>query len=391
MMNGKKSTSDECPFNSGDDVVNFCQPIAAAGATAPDVCRLATSLSRQDIEDFVNLARAQNGAVNETDIDLRSWVELEALKTAQKDGAGSDGAGLSRKLIVAFAIGKLLQHLKSSVSSYSQDEILRLCSIDNFTVKMVANCADDEAEWEVLGIDTISPHMSIQVKRKSPAADAFEDGENCIDAVVTRHSPFCCAKQTAQGERENDFSLCFALGLLVKFIFSDGSTLYESSNSPENPQETQHQSPMYDFLRALSISPSAMNTSTNGMNSAEFAAESSRPTKSICMPSQYNEEYVPSLGVPSPISRLVKDLLSFQRVNDIFQKDVSPITLDLALDDLHILLTRPNQFLFGSSPQLQAVTTIYGRSSESSSLLGAFRRVASNGRSEAFFVKGCSG
>jgi hypothetical protein len=262
----------------------------------------------------------------------------------------------SRKLTVAFAIGKLLQHLKNSLSSYSQDEVLRLCSVDNFTVKMVANGAHDEVGWDVIGIDMISPRMSIEINQISPTSDVIEDRGDCIDVVVTRHSPFCCAKHAANDESKNDFSLCFALGLLIRFVFSDGSSLDSSPNSQENPQETQnHQNCMTHFLRSLSISPSSMIMNTDDVS------EPPRPTKLMCPPSQYGQKSISGLGMPSPVAVLVRDLLACQQVNGIVVSET--ITLDAAIHDLHMLLARPDQFLLGANQQLLTATNMYGRAS----------------------------
>jgi hypothetical protein len=363
----------------------FRQPFTMAGTTVPTVCQLTrpterVTLGHEDINDFVAFARAQhNKEIHGTDFDLSSWVALETLKIEEKAGAGP-----SRKLTVAFAIGKLLRHLKSSASSYSQVEILRLCSIDNFVVQMIANENSSRDEgWEVSGIEMVSPSMAIQIKPKSSAGDVDSVG-NCIDAVVTRHSPFCCAKKSTQGERESDFALCYALGVLVRFIFSDGCSMNSSSNSQETPQETQSQNCVNDFLRSLSISPSRVIMNTNDLS------EPSRPTKSICAPSQYDQKSISGLGMPSPVAALVRDLLACQQENDIFGSETL-ITLDAAIDDLHMLLVRPDQFLFGANQQLRTVTNMYGRASESSALLDAFYRVSTRGHSEAFFVTGFSG
>jgi hypothetical protein len=247
---------------------------------------------------------------------------------------------------------------------------------------MVANSACDEG-WEVSGVEMVSPSMAIQVMPKS-SSGAIESVGNCIDAVVTRHSPFCCAKKSTPDERDCDSALCYALGVLVRFIFSDGTSLDSSSNSQENPQETENQYYMNDFLRSLSISPSRVIMNTNDLS------EPSRPTKSICAPSHYDRKSISVLDMPSPVAALVRDLIACQQVNDIFGSRTL-ITLDAAIDDLHMLLTRPGQFLFGANQELPTVTNMYGRASESSALLDAFRRVTASGQSEAFFVKGFSG
>lgn len=342
-----------------NDVLNFCQPVGAEARVV---------LEREDVGKFIDLVRAQNEAAGQRTIDLRSWVDSEELEIDQM-------IGLTRKLTVAFAIGKLLQHLQASVSSYSQDELLRLCSVDNFAVLLAPDGTCDEGR-EVIGIDMITPPMSLQVSKKS--CDIFSSLKPLVvDAIVARHSPFCCAKKAIHDKGEGDTSLCYELGLLVNFIFFNGSSLYSWDGSslsalPENPQETQSNlNPIYDVLRALSISPSRITT------------ESSRPTKSK-RPSGYNE-------IQSPISRLARDLLACQQVNNIFQQDCTPISLGAAVDDLHSLLRWPDHFLFGANQEIQGITTIFGRSNEISSLVDAFNRVASSGNSEAFFVKGFSG
>jgi hypothetical protein len=352
-------SSCEFPFcqpvaaaEGANDVLNFCQPVGAEARVV---------LEREDVGKFIDLARrAQNEAAGQRTIDLRSWVDSEALEIDQM-------VGLTRKLTVAFAIGKLLQHLQASVSSYSQDELLRLCSVDNFAVLLAPDGTCDEGR-EVIGIDMITPPMSLQVSKKS--CDIFSSLKPLVvDAIVARHSPFCCAKKAIHDKGEGDTSLCYELGLLVNFIFFNGSSLYSWDGSslsalPENPQETQSNlNPMYDVLRALSISPSRITTESSGQ---------------------------PSQSAPLGTMKY-KVRLACQQVNNTFQQDCTPISLGAAVDDLHSLLRWPDHFLFGANQEIRGITTMYGRSNETSALVDAFNRVASSGNSEAFFVKGFSG
>ncbi|KAL7503270.1 hypothetical protein ACHAXN_001081 [Cyclotella atomus] len=149
----------------------------------------------------------------------------------------------------------------------------------------------------------------------------------------------------------------------------------------------------YGTLGALSIHPSSDQMITNDSIDASdgLVTESARPTKSITMPSQQNNKTPPYSLIPSPLFRLIRDLLACQQVNDTFQSDAATIPLDSAIGDLRMLLSRPGQFLSGANQELPTVTIMYGRSSESFALLDAFRRFASNGQSEALFVKGFSG
>jgi hypothetical protein len=140
---------------------------------------------------------------------------------------------------------------------------------------------------------------------------------------------------------------------------------------------------MTDFLRSLSISPSSMIMNTDDVSKPP------RPTKSMCPPSQYGQKSISGLGMPTPVAVLVRDLLACQQVNSIVVSET--ISLDAAIHDLHMLLARPDQFLFGANQQFLTATNMYGRASESSALLDAFRQVSTRGHSEAFFVTGFSG
>lgn len=107
----------------------------------------------------INNSRASSNVktVTKEPTPLRAWVDLEADKiTSLQTGRAS----LIRKLTVAYAIGELLKHLKDSVLSYSQDEILRLCCVDNFSVTVTDGVTD---EGGVMGIDMVSPPMSLKV------------------------------------------------------------------------------------------------------------------------------------------------------------------------------------------------------------------------------------
>lgn len=342
---------------------------------------------------------AKSDAVDELIFPLRTWVASERLKTSRRKELSFQSqlelqrACVLRKITVSFAIGKLLQHLKSSVSSFSQEEILRLCSIDNFAVRVATDATCDEG-WEVAGIDMISPSLSLRlVSSLFDSSTFFEssgDAEHCgrdVDAVVTRHSSLCCSKQDSQDRTGDDSFLCYSLGVLLHFLFS-----------AEFPLDTNPTSTFKEhFNRSLSISfdECANNMKDDPrqltMKCEEGAMESSRPNKSICLASQHQTRFVcHSMSIPN-VSRLVEDLLECESANDLFCRDDSILTLEAAINDLYLLLRNPQRYLVESSYPLRVCTKMYGRSSEAKALTDAFCRVASSGQSEAFVIRGFSG
>jgi hypothetical protein len=277
---------------------------------------------------------------------------------------------------VAFAIGKLLQHMKVSLSSYSQDELLRLFCLDNFAVQVSAGSGGTHDKgWDVIGLDMVSPPMSLQLTSINFNSSTFfsvdeaDDWGKNVDSVITKHSPFCCAKQAVEDDEEqNEKPICYAFGVLLHFIFSGDN----ESVSPLNLKETNH--PMSDLFRSLSISPAVMGYHSNGCNETEeVASEMHRPAKSVRMPSQCGQDKSYWSLLLGPILRLVEDLLSCESGDDIYPSDTAFLLLDPAINDVHRLLL------------LQPSTSIHMQGRHS------FCRVASSGQSEAFVIGGFSG
>jgi hypothetical protein len=360
-----------------------------------------------------------------TIVPLRKWV----LNQGQlHSGLDQQKIVLMRKVTVAFALGQLLQHIKDSVSRYSQAELLRLCSVDNFAVHLSAayNCK----EFDVAGIDMISPPLSMQVMSSvldktanSFAACSTHEYElwgRTVETEVTKHSPFCCAKAAAPQDKQNDdSSLCFSFGTLLYFLFSgedssidvlDLCTIMRGSGNSERRHGHQGENPI--------MSPRNMG------GNPQFGVdddEPPRPAKLLsCMPSQLQQENtfngaislsshsnyafsgqdakstarnsrsLQSLGLPSNISRLVKNLFDCKCEVDLFCPDDS--SLNIAIEDISLLLREPSTFLFESDTVLKSMENrFYGRVSEAAALRDAFRRVAASGHSEAFIIGGFSG
>ena len=304
---------------------------------------------------------------------LRAWVDLEADKTSLQTGRAS----LIRKLTVAYAIGELLKHLKDSILSYSQDEILRLCCVDNFSVTVHADGVTNEGE--VMGIGMVSPPMSLQVIPKYFGGDNKDADANLgtrgrdMETVITRHSPFCCAKVSAQDKTTNDGSICYALGVLLHFIFSEGNTIDDVKICASPHEIFRHSTPMNDLLRSLSV-----------------GLEETRSSKRARMSSQCTEESFTNV-TGGQVGGILRDLLSCESVELARRSETAYVSLDTVIDDMHLLLLDPSRFVFDMNHQLSTDTKMYGRSSEATTLLNAYYRVTASGKSEALLVKGFSG
>ena len=318
----------------------------------------------------INNSRASSNVntVTKEPTPLRAWVDLEADKiTSLQTGRAS----LIRKLTVAYAIGELLKHLKDSVLSYSQDEILRLCCVDNFSVTVTDGVTD---EGGVMGIDMVSPPMSLKVMPKyfgSSNNDTFANARTWgrdMETCITRHSPFCCAKINAHDKTRNDGSICYALGVLLDFIFSVGNTIANISTA--SPRESL----MNDLLRSLSVDP-----------------EETRPTNHARMSSQCIGESLTNVTGHGQVKGLLRDLLSCESIELTSRSETAYVSLDSVLDDMHLLLLDPSRYVFDANHQLSTDTKMYGRSSEATTLLNTYYRVTARGKSEALLVKGFSG
>jgi hypothetical protein len=356
VFDGADEFSNSPVHANPDQQIMLCQPVAAPA------------------DDFFSPVGGRTSP-EPTVLPLQLWFNSEATKVSSQNHTPGSTAHLSntrasalRKLTVGFALGKLLEHLQASVSSYTQDELLHLCSIDNFNVHIHPDGASDES-WEIAGAGMVSPPMSLKVTLRDFDSTNFfasgNEGDNWgrdVETVITRHSPFCCAKQAVKDEAQNDGNMCCAFGVILRFIFS-GECLEGGNNSElsSNPQELQ--GCVGDFLRSLSIPPEDMSLGSNKRRASHQHQEN------------FNFYHV--------ISQLVKDLLDFVPNNCI--------TLDSAINDIHRLLQEPARFLFESNHQLATATKMYGRSVEAKAILDAFCRVNSTRQSEVFMIKGYSG
>eukprot|EP00804_Cyclotella_cryptica_P023399 CCRYP_000531-RA/>CCRYP_000531-RA protein AED:0.03 eAED:0.03 QI:150/1/1/1/1/1/4/75/1330 len=311
------------------------------------------------------------------------------------------------KITVAYAIGKLLEHLRIIVSGYSKDQIESLCSVDNFVVCMSEHGTSHDG-WEVMSITMISPPLTLKLVSTSFTRSNFfesandEDCGRTVEAVIATHSLSCCSKTAFKDETLDDKFLCYSFGVLLDFIFFGGSLLDVTMKPGPHENEKEDEEP------------------------SDVILEESRPAKFACIPSRCEDSFSGALSLSSPdagnhngsdaisvkaslhthpsfaslpaISRLVVDLLNCECEIDPFGSDDSYSSFEEAIHDLHLLLQDPKSYLFeriNPRPQNEMLTfandKMYGRTSEVSALTDAFCKVALSGTSEAFLIGGFSG
>jgi hypothetical protein len=295
---------------------------------------------------------------------LPQWIQEQASSNSNTHQTShNQRAGTIAKVKVAYAISKLLEHIKAAVCNYSQAEMHQLCSLKNFLVRTFHDMLSGQDQ--VVGVDMISPYMSVQFvssqsfPRVSPFANEIVLTENNIEIVITRHCDFCCAtKAVSQNEQRDDNLLCHSFGVLLYNLFC-GQSLTEGRKEP--PASIQE-------LDGHEHLPPAK--------------------KSICM------TCTPSLSsfTTTSISRLVNSLLDCQLATEVRSEDAYT-SLEVAIGDLQLLLKEPRVFLFDYENRFlnRDTSKLYGRKEEVSALLETFHRVALSGKSEALMIGGYSG
>lgn len=276
------------------------------------------------------------------------------------------------KVAIAFAIGKLLEYVRISVSNYSQAELSKLCSVDNFSVHMLQDETADDG-WQVTGVDMIFPSVTVKLESKcslSGNGPYYEDGVPVlgrrVDAVITRQSSLCC--HTKVGDEDNcrdDSLLCYWFGSLLHSLFSfSGDSLTKAS--------TKSSSFEYEANEDYNVEPPRAKSTT----STSALVSLSRITS-------------------TSVTRLVQNLLDcgVQDGNGSSRSNEAYSSLDEVIHDMHLLLLDPNRYLFEQNTTClqKASGKLFGRVNEVSALADAFSRVASSGKSEAFIVGGYTG
>ena len=293
---------------------------------------------------------------------LSQWINVESHEKsydARQNLLDAERSSLMRKVLVAYAIGKLLEHLKIAISSYSQDELEKLCSVDNFSIHM-----SNDFKANLVGVEMISPSMYVcikasQISRSGSFANEKHSWGIDVEAIITRHCAFCCAtKAVAEGEEGNDNSLCYVFGLLLYHLFSGGN------------------------FKGGGINPSS--------HCDELEYSHQRSQKSTCRPSSV---FSLSAFTSSSVSRLTENLLECNSLSGTSVPGDAYSCIEDSTSDLNLLLKEPHIFLFDNENTSlnKGVGRLYGRADEIDSLHDAYGRVMSSNKSEAILIGGYSG
>jgi hypothetical protein len=280
-------------------------------------------------------------------ISLPQWIQEQAsINCTEPQTSHNQRAATIAKVKVAYAISKLLEHIKVAVSNYSQTELQQLCSLENFSIETFHDMFSGQNQ--IVAVDMISPYMSVQF-------------ENNIKIDITRHCDFCCATKAVmcQDELKDDNLLCHSFGVLLYNLFCGQSLSEDRKEPPASIQELDghEQLPPSKKIICMTCAPSLSSYTTTS------------------------------------VSRLVNSLLDCQLEAEVRPEDAY-ISLEIAIGDLELLLKEPSVFLFDYENRCLNTHTsskLYGRKEEMSALSAAFCRVALSGKSEALMIGGYSG
>jgi hypothetical protein len=300
-------------------------------------------------------------------------------------------ASLVRRIVVAYAVAKVLRHALER--QFTFDELESLCSIDNFFIRASLGAEDQsDSGWEVEGLNVIQPNMSVKIRSKWPSNRPTVDlaggaivGRNVEGLIVS--SSVSNLESAMNDEQCDSRRSCYLLGRFLHSFFSD-EFVEESTGDGLLKDESESE-------------PSLKKTSSSfkslGLSQASSTAKSESSTTENTDVSD-KDIIVPlcDLGYPAALSQLVTNLLDCGA--ELFCSDDSYKSLEEVIDDLHILLQDPGLFLFnqtqmalGEKISSEGSKTLYGRANEVKRLNDAFSRVVSTGVTEIVFVSGSSG
>eukprot|EP00956_Cyclotella_meneghiniana_P024518 scaffold49325_cov61-Cyclotella_meneghiniana.AAC.6 len=326
----------------------------------------AISLNHGDHEFILPASEEEKESIDETSstvaFSLSQWINWESHEKSYDSGQNlldAERSSLMRKVLVAYAIGKLLEHLKIAITSYSQAELEKLCSVDNFSIH-----TSNDFNANLVGVEMISPFIYECIKESHFSRSGSSTNEKIswgieVEATITRHCAFCCAtKAVIEGGEGNDKPLCYVFGLLLYHLFSGES-----------------------------FTGGGMNPSSH-CDELEYGQQ--RSQKSTCRPSSV---FSLSTSTSSSVKRLTENLLECNSPSGDSVHVDAYSCLEAVISDLNLLLKEPNVFLFDNENTSlnKGVDRLYGRADEIASLHDAYGRVVSSNKSEAVLIGGYSG
>lgn len=377
-----------CPAHKKQNVFDFYKKTSESG---PQFYPVKTALKQEELV-----------------MPLRQWIALDAQESAAKLDQSYrvqiQKASTLRKVTISYAVANLLQHLSLhfQIMKYSSVELRRLCQIDNFVIRVQVSTEQSDLGWEVMGVDMIDPQLQLQIITGVSSGCNFFDvvnedeftGRSIIPKIV---SPDAKPGNTVDSRITNDESmLCHFLGLLLHGLFSgEDLTLIK-------PQAFQKDEKNYQG------NPSTNKTSSESVphlrcNEFSLAISASRADSKHCLGKASVEANLlhplSTIGYSNSLSQVVTNLVDCGL--GLFRSGDSYTSLEMAIDDLSLLLEEPGRFLFEDfqlSPKEQGIIysdigncRLYGRTVEARLLTDTFCRIASTGESEAILIGGFTG
>eukprot|EP00804_Cyclotella_cryptica_P001010 CCRYP_012361-RA/>CCRYP_012361-RA protein AED:0.06 eAED:0.06 QI:298/1/0.66/1/1/1/3/12/1416 len=369
-------------------------------------------------------------------VPLKQWIDDEESKARHFDlncQRNLQQASIIRKITIGFGIGKLLQQVsqqqESPISHYSWSQLQSLCSIDNFAVESVDEGFLSESGWEVRGVHMIAPFLSVQIDACSSTScipsridnNNGMTGRNLVATIVST-SPPVCANTARPDTSECDFMICHLLGVLLHFLFAGrrsehitgrGAPKDDRDNDPSRVDIIKVNEPSMkkksaDFFRLDERSgfcnepiyargnPYPTVRSVDFSHAISIGGHDNDPDHSShTRGPQDNSRLSPlkDLGYPTSLSQLITNLVNCSL--GLFRPDDSYPSLDVAINDMQIMLQKPQLFLSLDPPStvnaFMGSGKLYGRSNEIAALTNAYCRIATSGITEAIFVSGFSG
>ncbi|KAL3795134.1 hypothetical protein HJC23_007362 [Cyclotella cryptica] len=386
-----------------------------------------------------------NKALPVRSIPLRRWIREEGRNSYHHDPLdfSKDGkASLIRKVTVAYAVAKVLQHV--SECRYSIDQILRLLLIDNFAVRVYEGKLSDLG-WEVEGVYVISPELAVQIRSNWQSSISFFDGtaddltgrnvQTTITSNTTDSHPHHARPDAEVGDCDERM-ICYYLGRFLHSFFcgvdpqriaveehgrmeNDDDLCDPNVSEPSmkknfflSPSKNSAHTTGHSLQKDGDRKPRTKETSSNYQQMERLDFSQMFPSHSFSYVSltgsdrskiqntdeSFHANFYPLLeaGYPPALSQVVINLLECG--SDLFRSDDFYQSLEDVTNDLHILLEDPGRFLFDqfkapSRDQALVVDKekLYDRAKETALLTDAFCRVALSGNSEAVCVSGFSG
>ena len=378
-----------------NDFDSISNPIAAAGL------------------DELVAGRGEEGA-DELLVPFRQWIEREVINLDRDNPSYIQlrNTSMLRKVLLAYAICKSVKNISMCYKLTSDDLLEKVCSIDNFVVRV----SEDESDpgWNVKGLETISPVQVLKLKSDEILGDDFFDvsvdgirGKNVrADMHIYSSKGWSLKPMPSAVDGITEKRMCGLIGKLLRYIFtgsapiqtinetddtravSDDHTNKEGKNnedgfSMEPPSKK-------NSLQALSISGSEFS----GSKPRDIEKAKSDSPKLSKTPQFEHADEAHSLEhsiCSTAVVQVIKDLIDAS--SGIFSSDNAYQNVDDATNDLCIILKEPERFILEhfSLPSLSTKRRLYGRDEELDSLKAAFSRVHSSKKSEACFISGFSG